>query len=313
MKKLTQEEVELKILDITNNKITLESKYNGLNEPIILKCSDCGCSWTVKARDILYHSVKNTCKNCKIIKPYCVYKHTFPNNKVYIGITSNRPTKRWDCGRGYRQQPVMNNAIHKYGWNNIKHEILYSNLTEDDASNKERELIKEYNSTNILFGYNIAEGGLQENSNRSKVKKVLKYDLQGNFISEYESVSKAALDLNLKSVSGIISCCSEKGKVKSAAGYMWKYKDNFKPIPLKIPPYVKETGSKTECVKVAQFDEDWNLLKVWNSIKIAAKHFRVSDTSIVFSMTHNGKCKGFRWKRIKDFSEKERKKWKHII
>lgn len=32
---------------------------------------------------------------------YCVYKHTTPNGKVYIGITSKNPLKRWNNGIGY--------------------------------------------------------------------------------------------------------------------------------------------------------------------------------------------------------------------
>lgn len=27
---------------------------------------------------------------------YCVYKHTSPNGKVYIGITKKKPNDRWE-------------------------------------------------------------------------------------------------------------------------------------------------------------------------------------------------------------------------
>lgn len=33
---------------------------------------------------------------------YCVYKHTSPSGKVYIGITNQKPTRRWREGEGYR-------------------------------------------------------------------------------------------------------------------------------------------------------------------------------------------------------------------
>ena len=68
-----------------------------------------------------------------------VYKHTFPNGKVYIGITSKKkPNQRWESGIGYsKNQIVMYNAIQKYGWDNIKHEILFENLSKDDACKKE--------------------------------------------------------------------------------------------------------------------------------------------------------------------------------
>lgn len=29
---------------------------------------------------------------------YCIYKHTFPNNKIYIGITAQNPARRWANG-----------------------------------------------------------------------------------------------------------------------------------------------------------------------------------------------------------------------
>ncbi len=36
---------------------------------------------------------------------YPVYKHTSPDNKVYIGLTSVPLAERWDNGFGYEQQP----------------------------------------------------------------------------------------------------------------------------------------------------------------------------------------------------------------
>lgn len=88
---------------------------------------------------------------------YCVYKHTFPNGKVYIGITSIPIEKRFEGGRGYRKCPKMNNAILKYGWNNVEHEMLYSGLSKEDAEAKEIELIAFYGS--VENGYNTDHGG----------------------------------------------------------------------------------------------------------------------------------------------------------
>ena len=75
-------------------------------------------------------------------KKYCVYKHIFPNNKVYIGVTCRKPEYRWDNGNGYTNtQRKIYNAIQKYGWENVKHEILFENLTKEEAEQKEIELI----------------------------------------------------------------------------------------------------------------------------------------------------------------------------
>lgn len=92
---------------------------------------------------------------------WSVYKHIFPNGKCYIGITSRDPEKRWKAnGRGYtKDQPRIYNAIKKYGWDNVIHEILYTNLSESEAKQKEIELIQLFQSNNDQYGYNIDNGG----------------------------------------------------------------------------------------------------------------------------------------------------------
>lgn len=92
-------------------------------------------------------------------RPYSVYKHTSPSNKVYIGITKQKPELRWHNGHGYKSNIHFNNAIKKYGWDNFKHEILFDGLTKDEAEKKEIELIAKYNSTNTDLGYNVDYGG----------------------------------------------------------------------------------------------------------------------------------------------------------
>jgi len=90
---------------------------------------------------------------------FIVYKHTTPNNKVYIGITCQEPKKRWLYGKGYIHCKYFYKAIQKYGWKNIKHEILFENLSREEAIQKEIELIEKYDSTNSKKGYNISKGG----------------------------------------------------------------------------------------------------------------------------------------------------------
>lgn len=88
-----------------------------------------------------------------------VYMHTSPSNKVYIGITSQEPKNRWGNGRNYSSNEHFNRAIQKYGWENFKHEILFNNLSLEEAKLKEIELIAFYDSTNPDNGYNITLGG----------------------------------------------------------------------------------------------------------------------------------------------------------
>ena len=90
---------------------------------------------------------------------YCVYRHTSPSGKSYIGITGLKPEFRWNGGMGYSPRTIFGCAIQKYGWNNFKHEIIYNCLSERGAKEKEILLIKELRTTERQYGYNETFGG----------------------------------------------------------------------------------------------------------------------------------------------------------
>lgn len=94
-------------------------------------------------------------------KKFVIYKHTnLINNKIYIGQTCQKPEYRWGSeGQGYKNSPHFYSAIQKYGWQNFKHEILFTNLTQEQANQKEIELIQKYQSQNPIYGYNSDSGG----------------------------------------------------------------------------------------------------------------------------------------------------------
>ena len=97
-------------------------------------------------------------------RKWIVYKHT---NKInffsYIGITSREPEVRWGKnGKNYRpckgRYSCFYNAIKKYGWDNFEHEILETDLTYEQACDKEMYYISFYN-TKAPNGYNLTDGG----------------------------------------------------------------------------------------------------------------------------------------------------------
>ena len=95
-------------------------------------------------------------------KLYSVYVHKFPNGKMYIGITCMDVNKRWNYGKGYKKQPLIHRAIEKYGWDNIKHIVMYKNFTYEDAVYKEKLLIRLFNTNSHNLhsnGYNCDDGG----------------------------------------------------------------------------------------------------------------------------------------------------------
>lgn len=91
-----------------------------------------------------------------------VYKITNNiNSKVYIGITNNYK-KRWSNEKNNPKNPknqqVITQAIAKYGKDNFTFELLFSNLTIEEACQKEQELIFKYDCL-IPKGYNVDKGG----------------------------------------------------------------------------------------------------------------------------------------------------------
>lgn len=109
---------------------------------------------------------------------YCVYLHTvnktvsgYNYKKYYVGITNNIK-RRWAYnGANYKGQ-IFYRAIEKYGWDNIKHTILYDNLTKEEAMQKEKEMIIKYHSKLGDRGYNVTDGGEGMSEKRKNAKNV---------------------------------------------------------------------------------------------------------------------------------------------
>lgn len=131
---------------------------------------------------------------------FYVYRHTSPNGKVYIGITKQNPIQRWQNGKGYRRNPRFYRAIEKYGWDAFSHEVIYSGLTKEQATEQEQELIKLHNATDYEYGYNNSIGGecgslgatLSENT-RAKMSNSRKGEKNHFFGKHHTEETKAKL------------------------------------------------------------------------------------------------------------------------
>lgn len=155
---------------------------------------------------------------------YSVYKHTCPNGKIYIGITSLEPEQRWNKGRGYSNNYHFFNAIIKYGWDNILHSVLHRGLAQRDAQIMEAQLIAQYHSDNPQYGYNNTVGG---EVSVVKYKAIAQYDKDGTLIATYDSLKEACRVTGANN--GSVSCVCN-GKRKSAHGFIWKYIDIEKEV-----------------------------------------------------------------------------------
>lgn len=79
------------------------------------------------------------------------------NGKKYIGQHLKSTTKKYDyyLGSGI----LLKQAIQKYGKENFKKEILCLCETQEEANEKEKEYILQYNAVEGSNFYNIASGG----------------------------------------------------------------------------------------------------------------------------------------------------------
>lgn len=82
------------------------------------------------------------------------------NQKRYVGITSKPNAKqRWRNGSGYKENTHFYSAIEKYGWDNFEHIVLFCNMSEQEAKEMEKFLIKLWDTQNNQCGYNMTSGG----------------------------------------------------------------------------------------------------------------------------------------------------------
>jgi len=209
-------------------------------------------------------SMKNLNKNTTKRKQnnnFIVYIHIRPdiNEPFYVGKGVLGREIRL-CGRNQHWKNIVNknNGI-------FESKILFEGLTEEEALLKEREIELDLKNKGYILA-NIIECGVKagtigmKHSEESKRKiseglkghispnkgkkqsketcdkksksmmgvmnkSILQYDLQDNFIKEWSSISEAYLSLNKKITNGCINLAC-KGKIKTAFGYKWKYKNN---------------------------------------------------------------------------------------
>ena len=111
------------------------------------------------------------------------------NGKIYIGQTSDLDI-RWNRHKNQlRKNKHINkhlqNAWNKYGGYNFKFDIVKECSDDDDLNKLEQCYIKEYNSNNAKFGYNLTSGGEGYCLNESVKKQIsISKRGQGSTLSE---------------------------------------------------------------------------------------------------------------------------------
>lgn len=232
-------------------------------EEIWVKCPCCGNSSIRKAINVRKADVCTVCRGNKYYflgkdGTYAVYCHTTPDGKKYIGMTNMPILTRFGNGRNYFSS-IFREAIDRFGWNNIEHEVLEYGLTREQASESEIKYIKLFDTLNREHGYNVATGGIHgyipnraisdetkmkiANANRGRkateeqrrrlselhkgqighnLRPVIKLSKSGEILDEYESLTIAAKENGISHSDSIWKVCN--GFRKTCGGFMWKYK-----------------------------------------------------------------------------------------
>lgn len=249
---------------------------------------------------------------------YCVYIHTSSSGKKYVGQTGKKPEKRWGKNgvfylnkrKGRYTQPAFARAILKYGWDNFKHEIIKNDLTKAEANDLEILLIRELNTANSKYGYNCTMGG-EGCSPTKETRKKLSESHKGLIVSEE---TKKKISKSLKGENGYFygKHLLEETKKKLSEAHKGKIlsEEHKKKISAKVqgenhPMYGKHHTEESKrksseshrgllmgvknpnARKVAQYDLNGNLIKIWDCMSDAARELGASNQSIYNC------CKGF--------------------
>ena len=221
---------------------------------------------------------------------YKVYRHTSPSGKTYIGITRQDVKKRWENGRGYKECPAFNKAIKKYGWDNIKHEILFKGLTKEEAEQKEIELIAKYKSNQKQYGYNIENGGNCCGTHSEETKRKIGLKNKGKIVTQEtrKKLSESHKGKHAGEQNHFFGKHHSE-KVKKEHSEFMKgnqynkgnhHSEEFKEIKSKQMHEKYKGGKNPKCKKVIQTNLDGSLIKEYFSLREVARTYKVSTATV---------------------------------
>ena len=227
------------------------------------------------------------------MEKYYIYKFTNKlNNMSYIGQSIN-PEKRYKkhlYGRKTNLDTYFDRAFKKYGEEIFDYKIIDSTTTPEKADELEKYYIKKY-KTLRPHGYNILKGG-REQRGAWNSKAISEYDLNGNFIKNYESASyyENFVDSNYHR-KGIDRSCIKKTRYKDK---QFRYINDEKPAK-----YIKPLPNHR--TKIYQFDLDGNFINEYISLEEASKATNTRRTSISGCISGKNKtANNYVWSKTKE-------------
>ena len=186
---------------------------------------------------------------------YTVYQHrNLKNGKSYIGMTSREPKKRWENGKGYKNNLRMWNDIKESDWNtDWEHNILGKFEDKQEALNVEGMFIRLFDSTNN--GYNISSYGNSHYERTEEQKRKMSEANTGKHFSE-EHKKKISESKTGKHF-------SEEHKKKISESKTGKHLSE---------EHKKKISESMGVNGILQFSKDGELIAEYSSINEAERH-----------------------------------------
>lgn len=216
-----------------------------------------------------------------------VYVHIVPkeisghnHDKYYVGLTRRtNVTDRWHAGGGYKNNTHFYRAIHKYGWENLIHEVIAENLTKEEACDFEKTLIKELNSTDFYYGYNKSIGG-----ETSELAPGVRNGNYGKKWSE-ERIEKYKESWKTR----VVVCTDERRKQMSeVAKRNWKNEDFRNRMTGKNAPCYGRTGEKHPMYgKHGKDNPNSKMVVCLNNNEV---YYSAADASKILHINHSKLC-----------------------
>ena len=226
------------------------------------------------------------------------------NKKIYIGVHKTNPEK-FDgyigCGVIITQPNTYKNssthfqyAVNKYGVDNFIRFTLYEFDTEEEAYKMEEQLVTE-EFVKREDTYNMTVGG-RNVINNQKIK-VYMYDLNGDYLQEFESVNDAGRFLNHKNGSRV-SKAARLGQRCETYQFSYEKLPFMKKFKTKrnVSNSTVEAAKLKNSKKVGRFDKNNKLLEEYESLQ-ACKRAGYTNCQGVINGTRNH-CKGFIFKYL---------------
>ena len=171
-----------------------------------------------KCNNIISHNYNNK-NRVKIIKNKKRYKKLFPWKIIFNKIKQR-------CNN-----PKVRN-YHRYGGRGIKCLITLNEVKElwfrDKAFDLNKPSIDRINNDGDYTYDNCQFIELIDNiikgNKETHCKPIVQFDLKGNFIKEWKSLTEASRSLNCR-IDSISNCL--KNKSKTSCGFIWKYKNEL--------------------------------------------------------------------------------------